>query len=297
MSQNSSNCLICGEISGYIGQVKGKIPPFNYFSLFHCPNCHFTFIPDYRTDYETIYSADYYQGRGADPLVRYAFDHQEPGVTLRQYEWRGLTSLFQGLFKDSPLQANWLDYGCGLGSLARYGRDRGINIFGYEPYGSQNETNSPKEEDKAYILSAQDLATHRFDFITAIEVIEHTADPLAFLADIRSHMNPGGILFLTTGNAKPFRAKLTRWSYTSCPDVHISFFEPETLAMAMSKTGFRPVFKGYLPGFNDIIKYKILKNLKFTKRSLFFDFWPWLIISRLADAIYQVTAMPIGVAE
>jgi SAM-dependent methyltransferase len=298
MPESSQNCPICANNTSFIGHIKGRIPPFKTFSLCHCPNCHFSFIPDYRADYETIYSEEYYQGRGADPLVNYEFDHREPELTLRQYEWNGLTRVFQSLVKGP--QPSWLDYGCGLGSLVSYARRREFSAFGYEPYASSRNSASTLEESPSgqpLILSPQDLAGRSFDFITAIEVIEHVADPLAFLGQIRPLLKPGGVLFLTTGNAKPFRARLTNWSYASCPDVHVSFFEPETLALAFAKTNFRPVFAGYLPGFSEIIKYKILKNLKFKKRSFIFDLLPFSIISYLTNIRYQVTAMPIGIAD
>ncbi|MDR1085448.1 MAG: class I SAM-dependent methyltransferase [Deltaproteobacteria bacterium] len=299
MPEKNPKCPICTDIAQLVGDIPGRIPPIARFAIYHCPRCHFSFIPEYRTDYQTVYSEAYYRGQGADPLVNYAFDHQRPEITLRQYEWHGLTDIFRTLMKYSAGKARWLDYGCGLGSLVRYGRQQGVNVFGYEPYGSQNQPNqiSPAEQNSgSYLLPKESLQKESFDYITAIEVIEHTADPLAFLRDIRPLLKAGGILFLTTGNAKPFRDRLAKWSYAGCPDVHISFFEPETLALALEKTGFKPVYAGYIPGFTEIIKYKILKNLGFKKRSALFDVLPWPILSRLADSKIKVTALPIGVA-
>jgi 2-polyprenyl-3-methyl-5-hydroxy-6-metoxy-1,4-benzoquinol methylase len=299
MTNTPIKCPICGEDSYFIGHIRGKVPPIKTFSLRRCPKCQFAFISDRRDDFDTVYSKDYYRGLGADPLVNYEFDHLEPKKTLRQYEWSGLTRIFKALVKVPFEDASWLDYGCGLGSLARYARGKGLNAFGYEPYGNAEEANLSMESDpgSAYILSTKDLAGRAFDYVTAIEVIEHVADPLAFLSQIRQLMKPGGVLFLTTGNAKPFRSRLTKWSYSSCPDVHVSFFEPETLALALSKANFRPFYAGYQPGFREVIKYKILKNLKFKKRSFFFDLTPFSIISYLTNIKYQVTAMPIGIAE
>jgi SAM-dependent methyltransferase len=213
-------------------------------------------------------------------LVNFRFDQDHPSATIRQYEWRGLLRVFETL-QPGPGPAKWLDYGSGLGGLVRYGRNRGVDISGYDPHGAPKERRPPQGV---------------WDFVTAIEVIEHVPDPLAFLRGIRPLLRPGGVLFLTTGNAKPFRRKMGRWSYANFPDVHVSFFEPETMALALSKTGFKPVFLGYASGLTWIIKYKILKNLKFRHSSPFFDLLPWPIISRLADAVYNVTAMPMGLA-
>jgi hypothetical protein len=104
-------------------------------------------------------------------------------------------------------------------------------------------------------------------------------------------------LFFTTGNAEPWRTKLTRWAYTSCPDVHVGFFEPATLALGLEKCGFEARFPGYLHGYTPIIKNKVLKTLGFVNRNPMFDFLPWPVLSRIVDARYHVSAMPIGVAR
>ena len=78
-----------------------------------------------------------------------------------------------------------------------------------------------------------------FDVVTAIEVIEHVADPVPFLSGLRDLLRPGGLLFLTTGNAAPHRDDLARWNYV-IPEIHVSFFEPRTLERALIAAGFRP---------------------------------------------------------
>jgi len=145
------------------------------------------------------------------------------------------------------------------------------------------------------ILNRVDLAScsRSFDVVTAIEALEHVENPLENLKSIRSLMKPGGLFFYTTGNARPFRSRLLKWPYV-VPEVHISFFEPEPLAWALSTAGFMPEYKGLLPGFEDIIRFKVLKSLGFRKRSWQECFLPWPFASRIVDQIYQVTAHPIA---
>ncbi len=136
----------------------------------------------------------------------------------------------------------------------------------------------------------------QWDFITAIEVLEHIPNPLEILRRMRSLLKPGGKVFFTTGNAKPWRGKLDAWAYTSVPDVHISFFEPKTLALALKKTEFNAEFPGYISGFSNIIKYKILKTLKIKYRSKCIDLLPWNSIAKIVNYKYKVSSMPIGIA-
>ena len=133
-----------------------------------------------------------------------------------------------------------------------------------------------------------------FDVVTAIEMIEHTLDPVAELRTIRDLLAPGGILFLTTGNAEPHAADLTRWSYTKVPDVHITFFEPDTLARALTEAGLEVRETGWTDGFEDVIRFKVLKSLRIHRRSSAERVLPWRALSHIVDRRHRVTAMPYG---
>jgi hypothetical protein len=128
--------------------------------------------------------------------------------------------------------------------------------------------------------------------VTAIEVIEHVADPLTILRTIRELLKTGGLLFLTTGNAAA-HSEVHRWSYV-LPDVHVSFFEPRTLEHAFGKTGFRAQRRGFLPGFEKIIRFKILKEPGVRRDHRALDLVPWIAVARIVDARMAVTAHPIG---
>ena len=103
-------------------------------------------------------------------------------------------------------------------------------------------------------------------------------------------------MFLTTGNPSPFSNRLLKWSYI-VPEIHISFFEPGTLAWALSQAGFNPTFPGYQSGWTDIIRFRILKNLGRHRVSPMEAAVPWSIMSRLADRKVQISAQPLGWAS
>ena len=145
----------------------------------------------------------------------------------------------------------WLDFGCGNGGLVRYCRSRGLRqSFGFEPGTIRDKAASL---GVPFIDEAElDKRRGTFDVVTAIEVLEHVEDPLETLRLIRGLLKPGGLLFLTTGNAEPHGRDFLNWGYVVL-EVHVSFYEPETLRRALIETGFHPRFHGYLPGFTDII--------------------------------------------
>lgn len=284
-------CEICGGETRPYGQAYGKWRGRN-FSLRRCGGCRFIFVEDPDTDFENIYDLAYYQGRGADDLIDYCDEWLHPDETLRQYEWRGLTSIARRLQAGREPIA-WLDYGCGVGSFVRYLREReSIEAWGYE----QSRVHEAGRIDLPYLLEGAELrgVENRFDVVTAIEVLEHLIDPLATLREIQRILKPGGYFIYTTGNAAPFEARLQEWAYV-VPEIHVSLFQPRTIELALRRTGFGIVRPLPSAAFRDVIRYKVLKSLRRRRATRLFDLLPWSAISTVVDRRYQISAMPFGV--
>jgi SAM-dependent methyltransferase len=298
----SPECRICGGETQSAGIVHGRFSERDY-RLARCPNCGFAFVVDPWLDFETIYDRRYYGGQGADPLVDYLYELEHPERTIRQYEWNGLASIVQSLTGDQDPTSNdraksgksvgrWLDYGCGNGGLVRYLRERSVaEAFGFE----QSSIADEAAARGIPILSAEELLGQAgsFDVVTAIEVLEHTLDPIAELRRMRDLLRPGGLLLLTTGNARPHAKQLTRWKYV-LPEIHISFFEPRTLERALAAASFRPEHRSLGSGFDEVVKFKVLKNLRIHCRSRFTDALPSSLIGPTADRIAKLSEHPVG---
>ena len=78
------------------------------------------------------------------------------------------------------------------------------------------------------------------------------------------------------------------------PEIHVSFFEPGTLELAMRQSGFRAQPLPTREGFDEIIKFKVLKNLRVQKRSRMTDLIPARPIAIAANARTRLRAHPIA---
>jgi 2-polyprenyl-6-hydroxyphenyl methylase/3-demethylubiquinone-9 3-methyltransferase len=146
-------------------------------------------------------------------------------------QWWDPSGPMRPLHQMNPLRIGWidsrirarfgaegsrlLDVGCGAGLAAEALAKRGHTVLGIDAAGDTltaarihaNGRRLPLTYRKA---SAEDLLGERklFQVITALEVIEHVADPAAFVATLARLLTPDGLLFISTLNRTP-RAFLT----------------------------------------------------------------------------------------
>ncbi|HKE95160.1 MAG TPA: class I SAM-dependent methyltransferase [Povalibacter sp.] len=283
-------CPICAADTISVGEKLSRFSGRRYL-LRQCGACWFSFIENPWTDYAHIYDDAYYAGRGGDPSVDYRFELQHPERTIRKYEWSGILEIVSALIPIGA-QTRWMDFGCGNGGLVRYvGNVAGCDAVGFDEGAIAADV---RKAGIPLVDSSQlDALAGSFDVITAVEVIEHAPDPLSVLRQMRRLLKPGGLCFMTTGNAAPFRKRLRDWSYV-VPDVHVSFFEPETLALALTRSGFRPEFRDAVPGFDQVIRFKVLKGIGVRHPNVVERALPWTVLSRVVDGVFGVSRHPVG---
>jgi SAM-dependent methyltransferase len=281
-------CPICGAVTEPAGEKRSDFSR-RTFALAHCPTCRYSFVVDPRTDFAALYDEEYYAGRGADPHVSYA-DAVGRGGSVLEYEWRGIVDILADLGA-LPDGVRWLDFGCGLGGLLRHARASGYDVVGFDE-GFAADT--LRDEGLPVLTSDElDARAGTFDLVTAIEVVEHLVDPMPTFRRIAELLAPGGALFLTTGNAAPYRGRLASCQYVR-PDIHVSFYEPATLERCMRDVGLRPSAGEYRQGHTDLIRSKVLRTIGVNRRNVVERCLPWPLLSRLADRRFGVSKQPVA---
>jgi 2-polyprenyl-3-methyl-5-hydroxy-6-metoxy-1,4-benzoquinol methylase len=283
-------CPICDGPTAYLGTIQGRVVK-RPFELRVCDACDFRFVADPTDEYGLVYDEAYYDGRGADPLVDYRFEFERPDVTVRRHEWEGTRRLIDSLVPLKP-GVRWLDFGCGTGTLVRHVRQHArCECVGYDVGWVTDKARAAGVP----VLTDAELAAAEgtFDVVTSVEVIEHVADPVAWLRQVRRMLRPGGAFYLTTGNVDRQRANFLSWSYV-VPDLHTSFFTPKAAAAAMRAAGLVPEPLGWRPGCAQIIRSRALKNLRLRQDAAWHPLLMWPVLSRVLNWKVGLFDYPIG---
>jgi 2-polyprenyl-6-hydroxyphenyl methylase/3-demethylubiquinone-9 3-methyltransferase len=148
-----------------------------------------------------------------------------------------------------------LDIGCGGGLLAEPMARLGAEVVGADaaarniPVARLHAEQSGLEIDYRH-TTAEDLAAagERFDVVLNMEVVEHVADPLAYLTACQQLLKPGGLMICSTLNRNPKSYLMAiigaehvmRWLPRGTHDWS-KFITPDELYGLIRKAGLDPV--------------------------------------------------------
>lgn len=175
----------------------------------------------------------YFEGEG---LGYSSYLAQEP--TLRRTFRRLLVELENRGMTGGSL----LEVGCAYGIFLDEARGRFERREGTD-FSEAAAARAREVADRVRLGGLEQLGPDdRFRVAACIHVIEHVYDPVAFVARLREHLEPGGWLVLATPDMGGFWRPLLgrRWPFYKMPE-HVSYFDAASLRRLLEAGGYRDV--------------------------------------------------------
>lgn len=213
MSQESTlNCYICGggmESIGFVpfdrnnsNQPIVNDTPVEYHK---CNKCHCVLCLDMLTWSPEKLGKEVYND--SYPL----FDPDYISTRPANYA-KYLTDTIPAIFRS---KIRHLDYGSGTGVMSNILKSSKWDSEGYDPFSSPNRPN------------------RKFNFITCIEVLEHSTNSFNTLEDIVSMLDSNGVLMLSTLLSD--KSTTIDWWYIGARNGHINIMSKESMLILAKK--------------------------------------------------------------
>ena len=232
---NHVTCPLCGsddaktvaEIADYVEKFRNVI----------CLRCALVYANPQPTpaELEAYYAGQFIQGRHQIASVDEARERARKKGSQAKYSVEGLRD---GLTPSSRA----LEIGCSYGFLLNALKQAtGASVEGVEPSDvsgrfAEAEFNFPVFHGsvEAYLASP---VTEGYDLIIISHVLEHLADPVRVLKELRKRLKPGGRLYVCV----PDVTHLQEPPETFFQVPHLTSFSPWSLSFALWQAGWKPI--------------------------------------------------------
>ena len=134
----------------------------------------------------------------------------------------------------------FLDVGCATGMLVAWMRDRGWDARGVDVCRESAEYGMRERGVRIHVGTLEEarFAPGSFAVVHFSHLVEHLADPRAFLAEVRRVLRDDGIVLVTTPNIDGLQARLFGSRWRSAIADHVALFSKRTLRQLLAESGF-----------------------------------------------------------
>lgn len=244
-------CRLCGTDTFeavYTGPIRmgrfGNVSPEAH-TLHRCTECRAVALPESLVPDAAFYESDEYRASVDIGTEAADFYRSHDAEQLRHLGMVGGTGDLRG--------KTIADIGCGAGAFLDFVSGVAGRCIAIEPSQTFQQTLGAKGYTVyPYAAEAHAAESGQIDFAVSFSVLEHVADPLGLLRDVRQLLAPGGRLVLSTPNADDILM-------TALPDVypaffyreaHLWYFDAVSLERLLAQAGFTDVDVAFFHRFN-----------------------------------------------
>lgn len=235
------NCPVCNGNSKFVDQINSYIHRGRY-NIYQCSNCKLQFADGDKSKFNLIYDSIYKYSSKIRGYERYGRYYNEissfTGRSAIDYlinEEETYKHVYHYLInQENCRRLRILEVGSGLGYFTYALSEDGFNILGIDlsEDAVKMSTNAFGSLYKSIDLKKLD---EQFDIIILCEVIHHLIDPIFFLKNLKSKLNKGGKIILTTPR-KYIEQSSAIW-LTELPPVHLFWFTTLSLQKLGNRVG------------------------------------------------------------
>ena len=239
---------------------------FAYMENTHCPICHFSDAQPIfdntlmtcqgcghawanlqldHTYLQELYAENYFKG---EEYADYLADKE---ILQMNFKKR-----LKQIAKNTPEPKDILEIGCAYGFFYEtiQQKFKSVNYQGYDI--SKDAIHYANKHFGPYFSAENYLElsiSKTYDAVFMWDVIEHLADPGAFLAKASKEAKPGAMLYLTTGDFGALLPRLQgkKWRMIH-PPTHLHYFTKKSMTALLTANGFKPVFFKYPPVYRSL---------------------------------------------
>ncbi|MCX6824774.1 MAG: class I SAM-dependent methyltransferase [candidate division SR1 bacterium] len=254
------NCIACAS---------NKVDPLfslkenSAYTVYGCHDCGLEFLypqPDLKT-LDMIYNGDYYGSRGIK-------DNYENVKRMKQATFSWIIDKIKKYKKEGKL----LDIGCATGFFMDIAEKKGFDVYGVDiSKEAVKKAQSLFGEHKVFNSSIDDFnIKDKFDVIIMTDLLEHVFDPSKTLHQVKSFLNPGGILVVLSPDAGSFSRKLMKKYRMQFKLEHLYYFTDKSILSLSQNNGYNLIYNcvgikkinfAYLFGQSKVYKLPIISYL------------------------------------
>ena len=214
-------CVICKDAE------EKKI----FRELTQCENCRLIYYDKIKNvNVSDLYQEGYFKGEEY-------FDYINDKAILQKNFARHLDEIIK-YKKNGKLFEIGCAYGFFLELAKKYFTVEGIDIAKYPANYAKNKLGLNVSTG----LYTEYVPNKKYDIFCMWDTIEHLETPEKYIEKIKSELNPGGYLFLTTGNIESLLAKIRgkKWRIIH-PPTHLFYFSKRTITKLLEQYGFQVI--------------------------------------------------------